>query len=230
LLNNLRWLVFYVLAPTGVGLALAVLVNSLPKGQGIFKLFYFLPYALPPVAVAAIWRWLYEPDAGLVSSLLRLVGLGFLARNWIGDPSIVTYSLMAAALWWSVGFSFIIFFAGLRNLPIECIEAARIDGANPWQSFRHITFPLLWPSTAIALGMSSVDAMRLFDIVWSMTNGGPTYSSDVLATQMYDVAFGRLKMGEASAIAVCMLIVSACVVMPFIVYMARRVEKSSNAN
>lgn len=224
LLNNVRWLVFYLVAPTGVGLGLAVLVNSLTRAQSLFKLVYFLPYALPPVAVAAIWRWLYEPSAGLVTRLLEGLGLGFLAQNWLGNPAIVTYSLMPATLWWSTGFSFIVFFAGLRNLPQECLEAARIDGASGWQIFWHITFPLLWPSTAVALGMSAVDAMRLFDIVWAMTSGGPAYASDVLATQMYDVAFGRLKMGEASAIAVCMLIVSGAIIMPFIVYMARRVE------
>jgi ABC-type sugar transport system permease subunit len=230
LVNNLRWLIFYILAPTSVGLGLAILVNGLTRGQSLFKLVYFMPYALPPVAVAAIWRWLYEPSVGLIVRVLNGLGLGGLAQNWLGDPAIVTYSLMVPALWWSVGFSFIVFFAGLNNLPQECLEAARIDGASPWQVFRHITFPLLWPSTAVALGMSSVDAMRLFDIVWAMTAGGPAYASDVLATQMYDVAFGRLKMGQASAIAVCMLIVSGAIIMPFIVYMARRVEMSSNEN
>lgn len=230
LVNNLRWLVFYVLAPTGLGLALALLANSLVRGKGLAKFVYFLPYTLPPVAVAAIWRWLYEPSAGLITRILNELGLGFLAQNWIGDPAIVTYSLMVSAAWWSVGFSFIVFFAGLQNLPRECLEAARIDGANAWQTFTKVTFPLLWPSTAVALGMSSVDAMRLFDIVWAMTAGGPAYSSDVLATQMFDVAFGRLKMGEASAIAVFMLFVSAAVVLPFIIYMARRVEEASNDN
>jgi ABC-type sugar transport system permease subunit len=155
-----------------------------------------------------------------VNRLLDGAGLGFLAQNWIGNPSIVTYSLMVEALWWSVGFSFIIFFAGLRNLPQESIEAARMDGATGLQTFVKVTFPLLWPSTAVALGMSGVDAMRLFDIVWATTSGGPVYASDVLATQMYDVAFGRLKMGEASAIAVCMLVVSTAFILPFIVYMA----------
>ena len=228
LLNNLRWLVYYVLAPTGLGLALALLANSLLFGRGLAKFVYFLPYTLPPVAVAAIWRWLYEPSAGLITRVLDEIGLGFLAQNWIGDPAIVTYSLMVSAAWWSVGFSFIVFFAGLQNLPRECLEAARIDGASSWQTFTKVTFPLLRPSTAVALGMSSVDAMRLFDIVWAMTAGGPAYASDVLATQMFDVAFGRLKMGEASAIAVCMLFVSAAVILPFIVYMARRVEEASN--
>jgi len=228
LLNNVRWLVFYVLMPTGVGLGLALLVNSLSRGQGFFKLIYFLPYTLPPVAVAAIWRWLYEPSAGLLTRTLNEVGLGFLARNWIGEADTVTYSLMAAGLWWSVGFSFIVFFAGLRNLPLECLEAARIDGASAWQTFTKVTFPLLWPSTAIALGMSAVDAMRLFDIVWAMTGGGPAYASDVLATQMYDTAFGRLKMGEASAVSVAMLVISAVVIMPFIIYMARQVERAEN--
>ncbi len=228
LANNIRWLVFYVIGPTGVGLALAVLANRLTRGQSLFKLICFLPYTLPPVAVAAIWRWMYEPSAGFVTRTLELVGLSFLARDWIGEASMATYSLMAAGLWWSVGFSFIVFFAGIKNLPIECLEAARIDGATAWQSFSKITFPLLWPSTAIALGMSSVDAMRLFDIVWAMTGGGPAYASDVLATQMYDTAFGRLKMGEASAISVAMLLISAGVVMPFIVYMARQVERAEN--
>ncbi|WP_319518525.1 sugar ABC transporter permease [uncultured Martelella sp.] len=228
LFNNLKWLIFYVIGPTGLGLALAILVNRLTRGQSLFKLVYFLPYTLPPVAVAAIWRWLYEPSAGLITQVLNAVGLGFLARNWIGDAGIVTYSLMAASLWWSVGFSFIVFFAGLRNLPKECLDAARMDGASAWQMFTKVTFPLLWPSTAIALGMSAVDAMRLFDIVWAMTNGGPAYASDVLATQMYDTAFGRLKMGEASAISVAMLLVSAIIIMPFVVYMARQVERSEN--
>ncbi|WP_343314009.1 sugar ABC transporter permease [Brucella sp. BE17] len=230
LFNNLRWLIFYVLVPTGLGLGLALLANSLVYGKSLAKFVYFLPYTLPPVAVAAIWRWLYEPSAGLITRVLNEVGLGFLAQNWIGDTAIVTYSLMVSAAWWSVGFSFIVFFAGLQNLPRECLEAARIDGANAWQTFTKVTFPLLWPSTAVALGMSSVDAMRLFDIVWAMTAGGPAYSSDVLATQMFDVAFGRLKMGEASAIAVLMLFVSAAVILPFIIYMARRVEEASNDN
>lgn len=225
LLNNLRWLIFYVIAPTTAGLCLALLVNRLTRAEGLFKVIYFLPFTIPPVAVAAIWRWLYEPSAGLITSVLDIVGLGFLAQNWLGNPSIVTYSIMGAALWWSTGFSFIIFYAGLQNLPQELIEAARIDGASAWQTFWKITFPLLWPSTAIALGLSSVDAMRLFDIVWAMTAGGPAYSSDVLATQMYDVAFGRLNMGEASAIAVCLFIIAALIVMPFVVYMASRVEE-----
>jgi raffinose/stachyose/melibiose transport system permease protein len=229
-LNNMRWLIFYLLMPTSFGLALAMLANSLTKGQTLFKLICFLPYVLPPVAVAAIWRWLYEPSAGLVTRLLQEMGLGAFAQNWIGNPAIVTYALMVAALWWSTGFSFIIFFAGLRNLPQECLEAARVDGVSSIQTFLHITFPLLWPSTAVALGMSCVSAMRLFDIVWATTSGGPAYASDVLATQMYDVAFGCLKMGEASAIAVCMLVISASFIMPFIVYMARRVEAASNAN
>ena len=228
LVNNVRWLIFYVLAPTGLGLALALLVNHLTRGQSILKLIYFLPYTLPPVAVAAIWRWLYEPSAGLVTRLLNEAGLGFLAHNWIGEAATVTYSLMAASLWWSVGFSFIVFFAGIRNLPQECLEAARIDGASAWQAFYKVVFPLLWPSTAIALGMSAVDAMRLFDIVWAMTGGGPAYASDVLATQMYDVAFGRLKMGEASAVSVAQLLISATVIMPFIIYMAQQVKRSEN--
>ncbi|SEQ18349.1 carbohydrate ABC transporter membrane protein 1, CUT1 family [Faunimonas pinastri] len=226
LINNIKWLIFYLLAPPSLGLALALLLNREIRGETIFKVIFFLPYAIPPVAVASMWRWLYEPSHGLITVVMQSLGLGALAQNWLGNPAIVTYAIMGAALWWTAGFSFIVFSAGLRNLPSECIEAARLDGGNAWQIFWRVTFPLLWPSTIIVLGLSAVDAMRIFDIVWAMTNGGPAYASDVLATQMYDVAFGRLNMGQASAIAVTLLVMAAVFILPYITYMARHVERT----
>ncbi len=101
-----------------------------------------------------------------------------------------------------------------------------MEGATPWQTFWKVSFPLLWPSTIIVLGMSAIDAMRLFDIVWAMTHGGPAYASEVLTTQMYDLAFGRFAMGEATAVSVYLLALAAIVVLPYIYYMSRRVSDS----
>ena len=138
----------------------------------------------------------------------------------------VNFSLMGSVLWWTTGFAFIVFFSGLRNIPVECIEAAEIEGATPWQIFWKVSFPLLWPSTIVVMGVAGIDAMRLFDIVWAMTNGGPAYASEVLATQMYDVAFGRLEMGRASAISVYLLLISGAIILPYIVHMSRRITEN----
>lgn len=224
--NNITWVVFMLVVPTGIGLLLASLLDRGMRGESIFRIIFFLPFTIPAVAVAAIWRWMYEPSNGLLTTVLNLIGLGGLSQNWLGDPNVVNFSLMGAVAWWTTGFAFLVFFAGLRNIPTECIEAARIEGATPWQTFWKVSFPLLWPSTIIVLGMSAIDAMRLFDVVWAMTKGGPAYSSEVLATQMYDLAFGRFSMGQASAVAVYLLIIAAVVIMPYIYYMSNRVTES----
>jgi ABC-type sugar transport system permease subunit len=228
LLNNLQWLVFLILVPTSLGLALAAMLDRGIRGESFFRVVFFLPFTIPAVAVAAIWRWMYEPTHGLVTSFLGVVGLASWAQNWLGDPKVVNYALMGAMLWWTTGFAFLVFFAGLRNLPVECIEAARIEGANAWQIFWRVSFPLLWPSTIVVLGMASIDAMRLFDIVWATTSGGPAYASEVLATQMYDVAFGRLEMGRASAISVCLFVISGAFIMPYIRHLSRRVQENAS--
>jgi multiple sugar transport system permease protein/raffinose/stachyose/melibiose transport system permease protein len=224
--NNFSWLVFMLLCPTGLGLLLAALLDRGMRGERLFRILFFLPFTIPAVAVAAIWRFVYEPTSGLLTATLETLGLGSLAQNWLGDPAIVTYSLMGSVLWWTTGFAFLVFFAGLRNVPQELIEAARIEGATPWQVFWKVSFPLLWPSTIVVLGIFAIDAMRLFDVIWATTNGGPAYASEVLATQMYDVAFARFQMGKASAISVCLLAIAGVIIMPYIYYMSRRVADS----
>ena len=227
LFNNIRWLIFYLTCPTALGLGLALLVDGRMKGEAAYKVIIFLPYVITPVAVAAMWRWIYLPEGGLLSVALKSVGLEAWGQNWLGDPDIVNYALMGATLWWMTGFSFIVFLAGLRNIPAEYIEAARIDGASAWTIFRRITFPQLWPSTILVVGIFGIDAMRVFDIVWAMTMGGPARASEVLATQLYDVAFAHFQMGQASAIGVCQLLLSALLIFPYIYYISGRVEEIS---
>ncbi|TCV97940.1 carbohydrate ABC transporter permease [Biostraticola tofi] len=226
-LNNIAWLAFCLVVPSLAGLGLALLVDGKLRGESLFKLAFFVPYIFMPVAVAAIWRWLYLPDGGLFNTVIAKLGFPEQMQNWLGDPAIVNLSVMLAALWSGTGFAFIVFLAGLRNLPYEYLEAARVDGASRWSIFWHIIIPQLWPSTILVVGIFGIDAMRLFDIVWSMTGGGPSRASEVLATQLYDVAFGQFKMGMASAIGICQLLLAALLILPYIIYITRRVEELS---
>lgn len=222
--NNIKWLLFYMLIPSAVGLGLALLLNQRIDGKSIFRTVFFLPYTIMPVAVASVWRWLYEPGNGLFNRVLTGVGLGKYTQVWLGDPRIATYSIMIAALWWSAGFAFVLYFSGLQNVPLELVEAANIDGASYWQAFRMVVFPMLLPSTIVVLALNGISAMRIFDIIYSLTRGGPAYSTDVLATQMYDLSFCRLQMGLGSALAIILFLLSAIIVLPYIYYTSRRLE------
>ncbi len=225
LLNNLKWLVYYLVVPTLVGLGLALLLDSDIKGGSVFRTIFFIPFTIMTVAVASTWRWIYDPNVGLLTEVLRAIGLGDLARNWLGDPAVNTYAIMGASLWAWSGFTFLIYFAGLRNLPTELIEAARIDGASPWTVLTRIKLPLLLPSTIVVVGVAGVDSMRVFDIVWSMTQGGPYDSSSVLAVEMYQTSFARFDLGAGAAVAVLLLVVAAVIVMPYVTYLSGRVDE-----
>jgi multiple sugar transport system permease protein/raffinose/stachyose/melibiose transport system permease protein len=225
IVNNMKWLVYFLVVPTVVGLGLALLLDADLKGSHIFRTVFFLPFTITTVAVASTWRWMYEPNIGLVNSVLRAVGLGDWAVNWLGDPNINTYAVMMASLWAWSGFTFLIYFAGLRNLPAELIEAARIDGASAWTILIEIKLPLLLPSTIVVLGIAAVDAMRVFDIVWSMTGGGPYNSSTVLAVEMYETSFARFQMGTGAAVAMVLLMIAAVITMPYIYHASSRVEE-----
>ena len=225
--NNLRWLAFYLVIPTLVGLGLALLLDSDVRGTYLFRTIFFIPFTITTVAVATTWRWLYQPNHGLFATVLNGLGLSSLNQNWLGDPEIVNYAIMFAKLWAWSGFTFLIYFAGLRNLPAEYVEAARIDGASPFTILTRIKLPLLWPSTIVVLGIAGVDSMRVFDIVWSMTQGGPFQSSSVLAVDMYETSFARFLMGQGAAIAVFLLMLSSVVVLPYIYHLSSRVDETA---
>ena len=226
--NNAKWLVFSLLVPPALGLLLALLIDSRIKGERVFQAIYFLPYTITPVAVAAVWRWLYEPRNGLINQLLITVGLENFTQTWLGDLNLATYAVMFASLWWTTGFSLVLYVSGLRNIPPELIEAADIDGATFLQKFRYVIFPQLLPSTIVVLAMSGVDALRIFDIIYALTRGGPGYATEVLATFMFDMSFNRFDMGMGSAVAVILLLLSAVVILPYIYHSSRQLEGIRN--
>jgi len=224
LMNNTLWLAFQVMIPPGLGLALALLLNKGFRGHGIFETIIFIPNTITMVAVATIWGWLYVPGGGLLNEVLRGIGLAGWAQNWLGNPRIATFSIMICAIWAGVGFSFIIYLAGLKTIPGSLIEAAKIDGASFIASFRHVIWPMLAPSTAIVYALQALGAIKLFDLIYSLTGGGPAYFTTVLAVFMYDISFTRFQMGQGAATAIVLLLVSAVVITPYLLYSLQKVE------
>ena len=201
----------FVLARTplevGLGFGLALLLNRQLPGRSLLRTLFFVPVVMSLIVVTIIFQRIYEANAGLLNTFLREVGLAALARPWLGDPGTALPAVIAVSVWKNVGFSLVILLAGLQNLPHEVIEAARVDGANGWQLLTRIITPLMRPILAITVILSIISGLKVFDLIFIMTRGGPTYSTEVFATMLYREAFELNNMGVASAIAVVMVVV-----------------------
>lgn len=226
LINNLRWLVLFVLVPIPLGLAIALLFNTELPGNKIFKLLLFLPMTLSFVVIGQVWNWIYEPDYGALNTFFQAAGLEHWSRAWLSDPRIVTYSLIFAAIWRQIPYIMILFLAGLKTIPPHLVEAAWVDGAGPLQRFRFVILPCLKPAMIIAVTVSIIDSLRSFDIVYTMTGGGPHYSSSVLANQMYIESFHNYRMGYGSAIAVIQFLITLGFI---IIYLRKVLEEEQQA-
>lgn len=219
--NNAKWLlVFGVLSVLG-GLALALVLHEQIKGWKIYRSAFFTPIAVSFVVTGFIWKWMFAPS-GVVNSGLGAVGLEQFVSNWLGDEDLVLWAVIVAAVWRQVGYVMILFLAGLKSVDVSTIEAATVDGANYWQRLRNVVLPALAPSVATVVSVTVIDSMRTFDIVWSMTQGGPFNSTQVLSTLMWREAFGNYNLGYASAIAVVILLLTLAFV---ILYLLRAIPK-----
>ena len=193
--------VYTLHVPAGMGLALgiAVLLNQDIRGVNLWRALFFLPSISSIVAVAMVWQWIYHPEFGLANYTLRLLGLGRV--GWLTDPSTALLSVMLVNIWLGVGYQMVIFLAGLKSIPASFYESARVDGATTWQRFRHITLPLLRPTTFFVLVTSVIGSFQVFTLVFIMTQGGPLHTTDVIVFHIYQNAYDYLKMGYASAMA-----------------------------
>jgi multiple sugar transport system permease protein len=182
------------------GLALAVALNAGLRGRSFFRLIYFLPVVTSWVVAAILWQWLLQPANGLVNHLLGLVGIT--GPGWYTDPTWIMPSVILASAWKDVGFIMIIMLAGLQAIPAELKEAAAVDGANLWQRFWRITFPLLTPTTFFVVVTSVIGGLQVFDQVYIMTTDyrGGSSPTQVVVGQIYDLTFRYGRAGEASAL------------------------------
>lgn len=207
--NNLRWIISFITIPVVAGLGLALALNRAIPGAKFFKASFYSPLVLSLVVCGLIWSWMYHPAGGLINSVLRAVGLENLARGWLSDEKTVMWAIIAVAVWRQVGYVMVLYLAGLQGVDPQLIDAAKVDGANSWNTFRHVILPLLTPVTTIVVVISIIDSLRAFDLVSVMTRGGPYNSSSVLANFMYIEAFNNYKMGYAAAISVILFFISS---------------------
>lgn len=197
--NNVKFMLTVVLFQTVVSLALALLLAKNSKINAFLRALYFFPAVLSSVSVGLIWSFLYDPSIGLLGGMLQQTGLGALSPNWLGDPRIALYSVAAVQVWAHAGQMMIVFIAGLHSIPAELYEAARIDGGSRRQVFLQVTWPLLAPSAAIVVAYTTVQSFKAFDLIFTMTDGGPNYGTEILTTYIYHLAFANYSFGMASA-------------------------------
>ena len=199
LTNTLKYAAMIIPGSTALALALALFINREFRGIKLIRLFFMLPGVASLVAIAMVWRWLYNDQFGLFNTGLRAVGLSPI--GWLTSEQWVLPAIVLMLLWSGMGFDAIIYLAALRNIPRHLYEAADLDGANSWQKFWKITFPLLTPIHFYNLIIGLIGSFQVFDVIYVMTEGGPGFSSRVFAFHLFLQAFRRFRMGYASAMA-----------------------------
>jgi len=230
-LNNLVFFVVILAFQHTVGLLIAVQLNARPRFMQVYRTILFLPVVLSLIATGFIWTLILSPNIGLLNPALRAVGLGFLARSWLSDTTFALPVVILVQAWNVLGWAVIIYLAGLQNIPEELAQAAEIDGATKWQTFRRVTFPLLSPSFTSLTVLTFIQIFRVFDVVYVLTGpvGAPAGRTDVLGTLVYRTAFGvgglsanDARMSYAIAISVIIFIVMAAVSAALIWLLRRR--------
>ena len=221
--HNLNWLVLSLLAiPTG--LAIALFLNQTVTGIRLYKSLFFFPFVISQVVVGLVFTWFYDPTFGLLNTILT--SLGFAPLNVLGDPTLVTYGIILAGLWPQTAYCMILYLTGLNTVDPDQVEAARLDGAKGLRMLWYIILPQLRPATFIAFVVTVIGALRSFDLVSIMTNGGPFGSSRVLSFYMFEKALSEygFRMGYGAAIAVVLF----AIMMVFIVYFLRAMYKQES--
>jgi raffinose/stachyose/melibiose transport system permease protein len=214
--NTVIWTIMSVVFPPMVGLLLALTLNQKIFGRNTFRAIFYLPVIIAPIAVATMWKWMYDPFFGLFSQLMTNMGLQMWIKDWLGDRNIALYSVFVAYLWQSVGFSMVLFLAGLQGVSQTLVEAARIDGAGRWAIFKHVTFPALRTTMTIVLVLSIISSLKAFDIVYGLTGGGPAQSTQMLALWAFTQAMQIFDFGRGAAISVVLLLITIVIVVPYL--------------
>lgn len=209
LINNLRWVIFYISLSLIIGLALAVLAVRVRYERAV-KTAIFVPMAISATAVGIIWLLVYNTDSniGVLNALWNGV-FGQHPASWLGNPGIVNYALIFAYIWASVGFAMVVLSAAIKGIPAEIMEAARVDGAGEWNIFRRIMLPMLSLPLSVVTIWLFINVIKVFDIIYVMTGGGPGTSSRVIAFTMYEETFHNGRPGYGAAVAVIMLVLIA---------------------
>lgn len=203
---NTIWFTILTTPPlVALALVFALLADRLARGRWLFRLIFFAPYVLPSAVVALIWTWLYTPDFGLFTSWVSAIGLE--SPVWLGDPGWAMIAVAAATVWWTLGFNFVLYLAGLQDIPRDLYESAAIDGASPWKQITRITVPLLGRTTTLVAVLQVIASLKVFDQIYLMTSGGPDFATRPAIQYIYDVGFTDYRVGYASAVSMLLFAV-----------------------
>jgi multiple sugar transport system permease protein len=213
--NTIMWTFWTVVLRFGLGLWAALVVNTSMRGMRIWQTILLVPWTIPSIVAANIWRWMLQGDFGLVSTTLQSWGLGFLVKVWLADPATAMPSVIVAYAWAGFPFVMLMLLAGMKGIPDELYDAGKIDGCDTFQLFRHITLPGLRSVIVVVLLLEMINGLNSFDLLFVMTGGGPGGASEVLGLMIYRLGFNNFDFGTASAASVVLM---AIVVSGFLVY------------
>ena len=200
--NTLYFTVVSVTLEVILGLGAALLLQQIFPARGLVRALVLMPWFIPTVVAARLWEWIYNPQLGVLNFLLRESGLSADGLNWLGHPSLALHAAILADVWKTAPFAALLILAGLQTIPPDLYRAARVDGAGPVQAFWHITLPLLMPALGITFLFRTLDALRVFDVVYVLTGGGPANTTETLSIYAYRLSFQTLQFGYGAAVAV----------------------------
>jgi raffinose/stachyose/melibiose transport system permease protein len=220
--NNIIVVIWSLITQIPLAIGLAILLTGKLRGSAFFRTLYFAPLVLAEVIVATLWSWIYNPTFGLINTILRNVGLGQFSQFLLANPNLSLFAVLIATNWKYLGFYIVIFIAAIQTIPDELYEAGKIDGASGFQLHRFITLPMLSTTVRTTGVLAIVGSLKFFDLVWVLTEGGPTNGSEVLATYMFKEAFKATDFGYGSALAFALFAVAFVGAMLFILSTQRR--------
>ncbi|MFD1147669.1 carbohydrate ABC transporter permease [Saccharothrix hoggarensis] len=225
LVNTVVFTVVSLVFQYGIGLALAVFFSRHFRLSATLRALFLVPWLLPLIVSASTWAWMFNSEAGVVNAALSWVGID--GVHWLTSPTWSLVSVIVANIWIGIPFNLVVLYSGLRNIPAEVHEASALDGASSWQTFRHVTFPMLRPVSTVTLLLGLVYTLKVFDIIWIMTRGGPSGSSTTLATWSYELGFGSMlpRFGPSSAVGNVLILLAVAVGLVY-VRVQRRQEAS----
>lgn len=216
--NNIIWIILTICLTVLLALLLALVLNRSFRGRIVYRAIFYFPYMLSWIIVGIIWKWMYNPNFGLINQVLGMVGLDSLKGAYLSNTKMALYCVFIAALWQGLGQPMLYFLAGLQTLPNDILEAAKIDGAGKINLFFRVIVPMLKETFVIVLATQIIASMKVYDIVYVMTDGGPANSTQTLATYMYDQTFTYSNLGVGSAIATEMVLIMMVVIVPYVAF------------
>lgn len=205
LLNTFVFAFCAVAGQVALGLCLALLCSKVTRGRVLYRTVFILPILIPGIVIGAIWKLMLNYDFGLINKGLAL--LGILPQDWLGATETALFSVIVVDIWHWTPFCFLLFLAGLESLPQDVFEAAKMDGASPWQEFRHVTFPLIIPTLLVTCAFRLVLAFKVFDEVYLLTSGGPGTATEVVSFTLYQRFFTEDRIGYGSAMSVAVIFI-----------------------